>query len=62
VSSNLGHAAFRLGFFIVFVSGILLFFLERSTAEHAITSFTLVIGLVFLGMVALFTYMGRRKP
>lgn len=62
MSSNLGHAAFRLGFFIVFVSGILLFFLERGTAEQAITLFTLVISLIFLGMVVLFTYLGRRKP
>jgi hypothetical protein len=62
VSSNLGHAAFRLGFFIVFVSGILIFFEERGTAEHAITLLTLVMGLVFLALVTLFVYIGRRKP
>jgi uncharacterized membrane protein len=62
VSSNLGQAAFRLGFFVVFVSGILLFFQERGTAEHAITQITLVIGLVFLALVTLLVHIGRRKP
>ena len=48
MGSALGQAAFRLGFFIVFVSGALLFFVQSGSAEQAITLFTFVIGLLFL--------------
>lgn len=60
MSGNLGQAAFRLGFFIVFVSGMLLFFVEPGSAEQMITLLTLVIGLVFLGVVVLIVRLGRR--
>lgn len=48
----LGKAAFHLGFYIAFTAGVLLFFLERGTPEHAITQLTLGIGLVFIAVVA----------
>jgi hypothetical protein len=62
MSSDLGQAAFRLGFFIVFVSGMLLFFVERGSAEQMITIFTLVIGLVFLAVVAILVRFAQRPP
>ena len=62
MSSTLAHAAFRLGFFIVFVSGILLLFLDSGTAEQAITLFTFFIGLVFLTIIIIWVRLGQRKP
>ena len=57
----LGQAAFRLGFFIVFITGILLFFLQSGSAEQAITLFTFIIGLVFLIAVALLIRFGNYR-
>jgi hypothetical protein len=62
MTSSLAHAAFRLGFFIVFVSGVLLLFLESGSAEQAIMIFTFLIGLVFLTAITIWVYLGRRKP
>jgi len=62
MTSSLAHAAFRLGFFIVFVSGVLLLFLEGGSAEQAIMIFTFLIGLVFLTAITIWAYLGRRKP
>ena len=59
---GLAHAAFRLGFFIVFVSGILLLFLDNGTAEQTITQITFLIGLVFLTIVIIWVRLGQRKP
>lgn len=61
MSSGLGQAAFRLGFFIVFVAGGLLLFEERGTAEHAITLITFLMGLAFLGVVVALVRFGRRS-
>ena len=62
MSGDLAQAAFRLGFFIVFISGGLLFFLEPGTAEQAISLLTLLIGLVFLAGVVIMIRLGQRKP
>lgn len=62
MSSSLIQAAFRLGFFIVFVSGVLLLFLESGSAEQAITIFTFLIGLVFLIAIAILARLGQREP
>jgi hypothetical protein len=62
MSGGLSHAAFRLGFFIVFVSGLLLLFLDSGTAEQAITQITFLIGLVFLTIVIIWVRLGQRKP
>ncbi|MCL4859333.1 MAG: hypothetical protein KJZ93_07995 [Caldilineaceae bacterium] len=61
MSSSFGHAAFRLGFFIVFVTGALLLFLERGTAEWAITVFTFLLALLFLVIVAVIVRLGQRR-
>lgn len=62
MSSDLGHAAFRLGFYIVFVSGALLLFLEKGTAEQAITLITFLLGIIFLIGIAIWIRWGQRKP
>jgi uncharacterized membrane protein YidH (DUF202 family) len=48
---NITRAGFHIGFFIAFVSGILLLSLERGTPEFAITLITFAIGVTFLVIV-----------
>ena len=44
LSPQLGRAAFRIAFFIAFVSAGLMFFVEPKSAEFVVTSITLGIG------------------
>ena len=48
------RAAFHIGFYVAFVSGILLLVVERGTAEFAITAISFGIGLFFLAVVVAF--------
>ncbi len=48
---NITRAAFHIGFYVAFVSGVLLFFVDRGTAEFTITLLTFAIGLSFLAVV-----------
>ena len=57
---ELGRAGFRIGFIIVVPSFLLMFFLDPGTPEYAITLFTLVMGVVFLVVVALLVLYTRR--
>ena len=54
MSPEIGQAGFRLALFLVVCSGVLLFVVPRGTAEFAITVVTLLIGLAFSGLIALF--------
>ena len=56
---QLGLAAFRLGMLVTFPAVVLLVFLRPGTAEFSITVFTVLIGMTFLGIVAL---LARRGP
>ena len=62
MSADLGQAAFRLGFFILFISGILLWFEPSGSAEQAITMVTFLIALIFLVVIAILVRLGQRKP
>jgi uncharacterized membrane protein len=62
MSSQIGRAGFQIGVFVVFVSGLLLFFLEQGSAEHTITLFTLVVGLIFLATITILVRLGQRNP
>jgi len=48
---NITRAAFHIGFYVAFVSGLLLPLLDRGTPEFAITALTFAIGLTFLAIV-----------
>jgi uncharacterized membrane protein HdeD (DUF308 family) len=61
MSPQFGQTAFRIGFFIVLVAGVLLFFEPSGTAEQAISILTLAIGLIFLGVVAIWVWISQRK-
>jgi hypothetical protein len=62
MSSGLGQAAFRLGFFVVLVSGGLLLVEEHGSAEYTISLLTLIIGLIFLAIVAIWVRWSQRGP
>lgn len=47
----IGQAGLRIAIFLILVAGGMLFFLQPGTAEFSITVVTLVIGLVFAGIV-----------
>jgi hypothetical protein len=48
MSPELGQAVFRIAFFITFLSGLLLLFLNRQSAEFVAATVTFVIGLIFI--------------
>jgi len=62
MGSGFGRAGFQLAFYIVFVSGVLLLFLPRGTAEFTITLFTFLVGLLFLAVVVAVVRYEQRKP
>ncbi len=45
---DLGQAVFRIAFFITFLSGLLLLFLDHRSAEFVAATITFVIGLIFI--------------
>lgn len=53
------RAGFHIGFYVAFVSGILLLFLDRGTPEFAITAVTFAIGLSFLLIVVVAVKWGQ---
>ncbi len=48
MSPDLGQAVFRIAFFITFLSGLLLLFLDHRSAEFVAATITFVIGLIFI--------------
>ncbi len=57
MSAEAGKAWFQVAVFITLVSAVLLFFEQPGTAEFVITVTTLVVGLVFVGILV---YMVRK--
>jgi len=60
IDSNLGWAAFRVGFYVTFVSGILSLLTAPSSPERIISIFTFVLGILFLIVVAVLVRFGSR--
>jgi hypothetical protein len=52
ISPQLGRTAFRIAFMLIAVSTVMLFVLSPGTAEYLVSVLTLIIGLVFAGLVA----------
>ncbi|MGQ9631654.1 MAG: hypothetical protein ACUVXI_15290 [bacterium] len=50
---RVGRSVFGMAFFITFTSAILLIFLKPGTAEFVVDVLALIIGAVFMGVVAL---------
>jgi hypothetical protein len=51
VDPSIGKAGLRLGLFIVVLATGMLIFLKPGTPEFVITVFTLLIGLLFIGII-----------
>lgn len=60
LSPELGRVAFQIAFFVTLVSGGLLFFLTPGSAEFVITVASLVVGLVFVLLVAVLVRWSNR--
>lgn len=55
MNPELGQAWFRVAIFITLISAVLILFEPRDSAEFVVSFFTLVIGLVFVGIVVILT-------
>ncbi len=60
MTPEIGRAGIQIGCLVVVPSAVLLFFLEPGTAEWSITILTLIIGVVFLGIMVLLTLRSQR--
>ena len=55
-----GQAWFRIGMMITMVSAVLVYFTEPGTAERVVSVLTLLIGLLFVGIIVVL--VRRKKP
>jgi hypothetical protein len=51
IGPELGRAAFRVAFLMFAVSAVFAFILPPGSAEHVISVITLILGLVFMGLI-----------
>ena len=61
MDSNVGRAGFRIGVFVVLLSGGLLLVLQKGTAEYILMQVMFVLGLIFLGVIVLAVRLSLRK-
>jgi hypothetical protein len=59
ISPQLGRTAFRIAFTMIAVSVVLLFVLSPGTAEYWVSVLTLILGLVFAGIIAILVRLLR---
>jgi len=59
IGPQLGRAAFRIAFMMVSVSLILVFVLTPGSAEYLVSILTLILGLVFAGVIFFLVRMTR---
>ena len=50
-SPEMGKAGFQMAMFIVLVSSLLLWFLQPGTAEFIVVGASLILGLLFAGLI-----------
>jgi hypothetical protein len=53
MSPQMGHAAFRVAFFVTFSSLVLLIFLRPGSDGFAVTLMTLASGLIFISLIVI---------
>jgi preprotein translocase subunit Sss1 len=51
ISPQLGRTAFRIAFMMVAVSAVMLLVLTPGTAEFLVSILTLILGLIFVGII-----------
>ncbi|MCL4516344.1 MAG: hypothetical protein M1379_12265 [Firmicutes bacterium] len=57
---QIGRFAFRIAFFPTFVAAVMLPFLDRRTPEFSVAVFTVVAGLIFVGVIILLVRRSNR--
>ena len=60
IGPQVGRAAFRVAFMMVAISGVMLFVLTPGTAEYVISMITMILGLLFIGLIFILVRMGGR--
>lgn len=60
IDSNIGYAGFRIGMFVITLSGMLTLFTEPETAAHVISIITLIFGLIFTLTIVVLVRIGRK--
>jgi len=60
MDSNLGRAGFRIGVFVVLMSGGLLLLLPKESAEYVLMQVTFVSGLIFLAVIIFLVRFSQR--
>jgi len=60
MNPQLGQAWFRVALFITLVSAVLLIFVQPGTAEFVVTVASLIIGLMFVGVVVFMVKRANR--
>ena len=61
IDSSLGRAAFRIGFYITFVAGLLCLVTPPGSAERVVSILTVIIGLIFLVVITILVRFGSRR-
>lgn len=61
ISSDIGRAAFHIGFFVTLMSGLLLLLVEPGSAEQIITLMTFIVGLLFTLIIVALVRFGTRR-
>ncbi len=60
MDSNLGRAGFRIGVFVVLMSGGLLLLLKKGSAEYILMQVMFVLGLIFLAVIIFLVRYSQR--
>ena len=58
IDKHIGQAAFRIGFYVALVAGILVLLTERDTPEHVVSLLTLIISFIFLITIVILVRFG----
>jgi len=61
IDSHIGRAAFRLGFHIAFMAGILSWLTEPNTAERVVSLLTLFSSVIFLLVITILVRFGSHR-
>ncbi|MEP7357404.1 MAG: hypothetical protein ABI847_09225 [Anaerolineales bacterium] len=59
MSREAGQAWFRIAVLITVVSAVLVFFTEPGSAERVVSILTVLMGLLFIGLIAIFVRRAR---
>ncbi len=59
MSPDIGKAVTRIALFLIVAALLILRWIPRDSAEFVVTVLVILVGLLMLGMVAVFAYLGK---